>query len=198
MNKVICVYSSSSSEIDRTFMEAAAELGRQIAFNNDVMLFGGGMNGLMGATAKAVHGNGGKVIGIIPEALNINGVVYERCDELIVTKGMRERKALMDSRSDAFIALPGGFGTLEEILEIITLKQLQYHNKPVVILNINSFFKPLVAFFEQIITQNFAKPESRRLYFVTEQIKEALDYIDNYQPCQFSKKWLNESSRTKE
>lgn len=190
MNKVICVYSSSSCTIDKIYFDAAAELGREIALRGDIFLFGGGLIGLMGASAKAVHQHGGKVIGVIPEALNVKGVVYENCDELIETPGMRERKAIMDSRSDAFIAMPGGYGTLEEILEIITLKQLKYHNKPIAILNINGFYHKLLEQFELVIEQQFAKPECRKLYFVTDSIPEALEYIDTYQPVVFREKWL--------
>ncbi len=190
MNKVICVYSSSSSTIASNYFDVAAKLGREIAVRKNTLLFGGGMRGLMGATAKAVHEYEGKVIGIIPKALNQKGVVYELCDELVVTMEMRERKAIMDSRSDAFIALPGGYGTLEELLEIITLKQLKYHNRPIVILNENGFFDFLLKQFEQIIDQSFAKQESSLLYYVTEDVADALDYIDNYTPHIFKDKWL--------
>jgi len=192
MNKVICVYSSSSCAIDKKYFEIAEELGREIAARNDIFLFGGGLIGLMGASAKAVHKYGGRVIGVIPEALNLKGVVYENCDELVVTPGMRERKAIMDSRSDAFIAMPGGYGTLEEILEIITLKQLKYHNKPIVLLNMEGFYDHLLQQFELIIRDRFAKPENRKLYFVTGNISDALEYIDNYQPHQFNDKWLTD------
>ncbi len=192
MNKVICVYSSSSCSIDCHYFEVAEGLGEAIALRGDKLLFGGGLIGLMGATAKAVHKHHGKVIGVIPKALNVMGVVYDSCDELIVTEGMRERKAIMDARSDAFIALPGGFGTLEEILEIITLKQLKYHNKPVVIINTNGFYNRLLAQFEEIIDQKFAKPESRGLYFVTNDPNEALEHIDSYQPVIIKEKWLTD------
>lgn len=192
MNKTICVYSSSSSNIDRLYFEVAEKLGAAIALRGDALLFGGGMIGLMGATAKAVHKHHGKVIGVIPKALNIKGVVYDYCDELIVTEGMRERKAVMDARSDAFIALPGGFGTLEEVLEIITLKQLKYHNKPVVILNTGGFYDSLLAQFRKIIDQKFAKPQSKGLFYVTNDSNEALEYIDNYQPIIIKEKWLTD------
>lgn len=99
------------------------------------------------------------------------------------SSSLRERKAEMDARSNAFIALPGGYGTLEEILEIITLKQLKYHCKPIVILNANHFYDKLLEQFELITNQNFAKTDSHNLYFVTENIKSALEYIDSYQPC---------------
>lgn len=192
MEKVICVYSSSSCTIDKIYFEAASKLGCDIASRGDIMLYGGGLTGLMGATAESVHSNGGRVIGVIPEALNVKGIVNDYCDELIVTTGMRERKAIMDERSDAFIALPGGYGTLEEILEIITLKQLKYHNKPVVILNINGFYDRLLEQFAQIEDQRFAKPECRHLYLVTSDTAEGLDYIDTYQPHVFSDKWLTD------
>ncbi len=192
MDKIICVYSSSSCTIDKIYFDAAEDLGREIGKRGDTMLFGGGMTGLMGAAARAVHKHNGKVVGIIPEALNVKGVVYEFCDELVVTEGMRERKGLMDSRSDAFIALPGGFGTLEEVLEIITLKQLRYHNKPVVILNTNGFFDRLLEQFDLIIEWRFAREECRELYFVTQSVAEAMDYIYRYVPHNYCSKWLTE------
>lgn len=190
MDKVICVYSSSSNSIDATYFEMAAELGKAIALNKDVLLFGGGMRGLMGATATAVYEHGGRIIGVIPKALNQKGVVYETCNELIVTKDMRKRKSVMDARSDAFIALPGGFGTFEEVLEMITLKQLKYHNKPIVILNGNGYYDFMLKQFDQIIDQHFAKPESYSLYHVSSNVSEALDYICNYTPIEFKDKWL--------
>ncbi len=192
MNKVICVYSSSSCTIDKVYFEAAEALGKEIALRRDAMIYGAGMTGLMGATASAVHKHGGRVIGVIPEALNVKGIVYETCDELIVTEGMRERKGIMDARADAFIALPGGYGTLEELLEIITLKQLRYHNKPIVILNIQGFYDKLLAQFEEIIEGNFAKAECMEFYHVTSSVKEALDYIDSYVPFESELKWFTD------
>ncbi|HOL91724.1 MAG TPA: TIGR00730 family Rossman fold protein [Clostridiales bacterium] len=190
MGRVICVYASSSNSIDKKYTDIAARLGEAIARNGDTFLFGGGMRGLMGAAAMAVHRFGGRVVGIIPEALNLKGVVYEMCDELVVTKSLRERKAIMDERSDAFIALPGGFGTLEELLEIITLKQLKYHNKPIVILNCDRFYDALLDQFGHIMDLNFAKPESNLLYHVTSDVEDALKYIDTYKPFVFEDKWL--------
>jgi hypothetical protein len=146
----------------------------------------------MGATAKALHEEGGKVVGVIPEALNIRGIVYDTCDEIFITKGLRERKAIMDERADAFIALPGGFGTLEELLEIITLKQLGYHDKPIVILNVSGFYDDLVELFEKIIHEKFAKPQSRNLYYVTGDVHDALNYIENYQGFTREDKWFTD------
>lgn len=192
MNKMICVYSSSSCALADIYFQAANELGKEIATRGDLLLFGGGLTGLMGACAKAVHQNNGKVIGIIPDALNVKGIVYDKCDELIVTTGMRERKAEMDHKSDAFITLPGGYGTLEETLEIITLKQLRYHSKPIIILNVNGFYDNLLNQFEISIDQQFAKSDCQELYFVTDDVSEALSYIDSYNPPIFKERWLTD------
>ena len=191
LEKYICVYSSSSTVIDKVYFEVARKLGVEMARKKYGLIFGGGMVGLMGETAKGIHQESGKVIGVIPEVLNEPGIVYSLCDELVVTETLRERKAIMDERSAGFIALPGGFGTLEELLEIITLKQLQYHNKPIVILNIQGFYDGLIEVFEKIIELKFAKNDCRQLYFVTEDVGEALDYIENYVPQECSSKWEN-------
>ena len=122
--------------------------------------------------------------------LNIKEVVYDSCDELIETCNLRERKSVMDSRSDAFIALPGGFGTLEELMEIITLKQLKYHNKPVVILNVNGFYDKLIELFNTFIQGNFVSEEYRSLFFFTESAAEAIGYIDGYVPQHYADKWI--------
>ncbi|MCX7749258.1 MAG: TIGR00730 family Rossman fold protein [Clostridia bacterium] len=198
MNKVICVYSSSSNAIDTVYFEAAEALGREIAIRKDTFLFGGGLTGLMGACAKSVHRHGGKVIGVIPKALNVKGIVYDTCDELIVTEGMRERKGMMDSRSDVFIALPGGYGTLEEILEIITLKQLRYHDKPIVMLNIQGFYDKLLEQFEHIIGEKFAKKECKEIYYVAKDVEEALSYIDAYSVRPFKEQWLTDVEAKRE
>ncbi|MEL4106550.1 TIGR00730 family Rossman fold protein [Oscillospiraceae bacterium WX1] len=192
MNKVICVYSSSSNTISPVYFDAAARLGAEIARKGDLLLFGGGMTGLMGACARAVHQHNGTVIGVIPEALNEPGIVYEACDELVVTAGMRERKAVMDSRSDAFVALPGGFGTIEEIMEIITLKQLRYHSKPIVILNIGGYFTALIAQLRHAIDEQFAKPACLDLFFVTDSVATALEHIDAYVPASSDERWLTD------
>jgi|GEM_PF-21959 len=192
MVKTICVFSSSSNTIDKAYFEAALALGRAMAQKGAALIFGGGDTGLMGACARGVHSAGGKVIGVIPEALNEKGIVYEACDELVVTKGMRERKGVMDERADAFIALPGGFGTIEEIMEIITLKQLRYHTKPIVILNTKGFYTPLLEMLRQVVAQNFAKPECMELFFVADTPEAALGYIESYTPEACSQRWLTD------
>lgn len=192
MKKYICVYSSSSCAVDKLFFDTAHNLGEEMAKKGYDLVFGAGVVGLMGETARALHENNGKVIGVIPKALNKKGIVYESCDELIVTEDMRERKKNMELRASAFIALPGGFGTLEELLEIITLKQLKYHNKPIIILNVDGFYNGLIDVFENIIKMKFAKKECRDLYFVTDNVSEALHYIDNYKPHDIETKWMTD------
>ena len=192
MNKIICVFSSSSNTVDPMYFDAAAELGRALASRGDTLLYGGGLTGLMGTCARAAHQGGGKVVGVIPKALNEKGIVYESCDELVVTDTMRTRKAEMDARSDAFIALPGGFGTIEEIMEIITLKQLQYHDKPVALLNIGGYYAPLLSQFEVIIAQQFAKPACTDLFLVTDSVTGTLDYIDSYAADSGRERWLTD------
>ncbi len=196
MNKTICVFSSSSNTIDHIYFEAASNLGREIARRGDQFLFGGGLTGLMGECARSVHRHGGMVIGVIPEALNETGIVYESCDELVVTNDMRTRKATMDERSDAFIALPGGFGTIEEVMEIITLKQLRYHTKPIIILNIGGYYDSLLSQLERTVEENFAKEACLDLFFVTDNITAALDHIDAYIPTVSGERWLTDVDRT--
>jgi len=182
MSKKICVYCSSSDAVDNVYFQTAKELAAMLATNNHTLVYGGGNIGLMGEVAKTMHLFGGRVIGIIPEGINNMGVGYEAADEFIITQDLRERKALMETYSDAFLALPGGFGTLEEILEMITLKQLNFHNKPLVFLNVNDFFNPLFDVFEHIYNQHFAKPEFQMLYHIASNPQSAIKYIEEYQP----------------
>src|SRR5678816_3743091 len=118
----------------------------------------------MGTLASACRDAGGKVIGVTPKLFCEKGVVDQRCDELLITDGMRDRKAIMEERGDAFVALPGGLGTFEEIFEIICGKQLAYHNKPIVLLNIDRYYAPLIAMIDHGVEQNFIKPKARELY----------------------------------
>jgi cytokinin riboside 5'-monophosphate phosphoribohydrolase len=190
MGKTICVYSSSSDAVSEHYFEAARELGSLIGERQYTMIYGAGNIGLMGRMALAVHQHGGKVVGVIPEFLNNFGLAYEAADEIIITTGMRERKAVMEQRADAFIALPGGFGTLEEMLEVITLKQLQLHRKPIVFINTLNFYEKLFQQFEHLFRESFAKEDQRKLYAIVPNAKEALAYIDTYQPPALQKKWF--------
>ncbi len=180
----ICVF-CSSSKVSQAFFKSAEELGKLIGDRKDTLVYGGTKTGLMGVIADSVKQNGGRVIGVIPAALKEKGLGYENADSLLETENMRERKALMGENAEAFIALPGGFGTLEEILEVITLKQLGFHNKPVIFINTDNFYKYLIEQFNQIFRENFSKPEFRDLYYIAGNPTEALEYIDRYTPKTF-------------
>src|SRR5688572_10363682 len=124
MPKLLCVYCASSDRLDPKYYAAAAELGREMVLRGWGLVYGGGWTGMMGAVARAVKQNKGHVVGVIPEFMKVRELAYDEADELVTVITMRERKLLMETRADAFVALPGGWGTLEEILEILTLRQL--------------------------------------------------------------------------
>ena len=190
MIRSVCVYSSSSDAVAPPYVAAAEALGAALARSDVTLVFGGGRVGLMGVVARAVHQNGGRVIGVIPDFMRSKEIAYEEADELVITKTMRERKAIMEERSDAFVTLPGGFGTLEEILEIITLKQLETHSKPVVLLNTRGFFNPLLVMFEQLYREGFTKEHYRGHYHVAAEPEAALHHLENYQPPPRVQKWF--------
>lgn len=183
MHKKICIYCSSSDAVDPIYFQAAKELAGLIATGGHTLVYGGASIGLMGEIARTSHQFGGKVVGVIPEGIKNMGIAYEAADEFIITKDLRERKSVMENFSDAFIALPGGFGTLEEILEMITLKQLNFHNRPLVFLNIDNFYSPFFEFFDHIYKSRFAKAECESLYFVANDPKSAVKYIEEYIPA---------------
>ncbi len=188
MKKNICVFCSSSDALEDVYYKIAESVGYRIAINNDVLLYGGANVGMMKKIAEKVNENNGKIIGIIPE--KIEHLASEIIDELSVTSDMHSRKALLEEKADAFIALPGGFGTLEELSEVLTLKHLGYHNKPIVIMNVNGFYDNLTAFYETIYKEKFAKSEYRKYYFVTENTEDAFKYIENYKAEKAVSKWF--------
>jgi cytokinin riboside 5'-monophosphate phosphoribohydrolase len=185
----VCVFSSSSDAIDREFFGPALEVGMEIGLRAGTLVFGGTSVGLMGAVARSTQKHGGRVVGVLPGFMRARGIAYTSADELIITTDMRERKATMESRSDAFLALPGGFGTLEEMIEIITLKQLRQHAKPVVFLDINNFYRPLQRLFEHMITNHFAKEAMRQIYHFANDVPSAFKYLDSYEPPKIDEKW---------
>lgn len=178
--KTICVFASASDNIDNIYFKAAHELGSEIANNRYDVIYGGSNLGLMGEVTSSARLRGSEIIGVMPEKLYNLGIHPGECSRFILTKGMRERKAKMDELSQALIALSGGFGTLEELTEMIVQKQLGYNNKPIVLLNTNGFYDNLVKFFDDIINQNFAPQISREMYYVAKTPKEAIEYINNY------------------
>jgi uncharacterized protein (TIGR00730 family) len=186
----VTVYCSSSSAVPLVYARAAAELGGAIAGNGWKLVYGGNNVGLMGVVADACRAAGGKVIGITPQLMVDKGISDALCAELLVTACMRERKALLEQRGDAFVTLPGGLGTLEEIFEIIVGKQLPYHTKPIVLLNVDNYFGPLLAMIDHGIELKFIKPLARDLYFVAPTVAAAVDYLHAYVPPEPSDKWF--------
>jgi uncharacterized protein (TIGR00730 family) len=174
MTLAVTVYCSSSKSVPSIYFDAASELGRAIAAEGWALVYGGNAVGCMGALADAARAAGGRVVGITPQLLVDHGIADERCYELIVTSGMRERKALLEQRGDAFVALPGGLGTFEEVFEILVGRTLGYHAKPIVLLNVAGYYDPLLAMLEHGIEHRFIRPVAREAYSVARSVGEAI------------------------
>lgn len=185
----LCVFCSSSEAVDGVYVEAAERLGRALGEQGGTLIYGGGNIGLMGRVALATHATGGRVVGVIPRFMEPYEVAYEAADELIWTDTMRQRKALMEQRAEAFVALPGGFGTLEELAEILALKQLRQTNKPLVLLNTAGFYDPLLAFFERLYALRFTKARHRAHYHVITEPRELWPFLDGYEAAAVETKW---------
>lgn len=153
----VCLYGASSNEIDEKYIAATEALGEALALAGHAMVYGAGGAGLMGAAARGMTRKGGRIIGVVPEFLKVDGILYDRCDEMVYTQTMRERKQIMEERSDAFIVTPGGIGTYEEFFEIYTLKQLGRHQKPIVLYNIDGFFDRLWDILNGLVKDGFMR-----------------------------------------
>ena len=186
----ICVFCASSESVDDLFKDTALELGLELGRRRIDLVYGGASIGLMGCVARGVHEEKGKIIGVLPEFFKTKDIEYSEADELIVTQDMRERKAVMDKRSDAFIVLPGGIGTLEEAMEILSMRQLRITDKPLVFINTQGFYEGLLATFEEMVDLKFAKPNIMDMYRMVPDPKSALDYLLNYVSHEPDKKWL--------
>ena len=173
----ICLYGASSPEIAPEYIRLTEQLGEAMAAAGHSMVYGAGGAGLMGAAARGMKRCGGHVTGVVPSFLQVDGILFDGCDEIIYTETMRERKQLMEERADAFIVLPGGIGTFEEFFEILTLKQLGRINKPIMLFNLNGYYGPLLRLLDETIAQGFMKPACRRLYAAFDSIDEMLTEI---------------------
>ncbi|HSS13470.1 MAG TPA: TIGR00730 family Rossman fold protein [Rhizomicrobium sp.] len=173
----VTVYCSSHRDVAQAYFDAAAELGTAIAKQQWNLIYGGNDCGCMGALANATRNAGGRVVGVTPQLLVDNGIADEKCHELIVTRTMRERKAVMEARGDAFITLPGGLGTLEEIFEIIVGRVLGYHAKPVVLLNIAGFYDPLLTMLYHGVEQRFIRPKALTHLHVSPTVESTMEYL---------------------
>ena len=189
MKEKICVFASSSNKIGEEYFNDAKELGKVIAENGYDFVYGAGCVGTMFASASSAKYHGAKIYGVIPKKLTNIGVDWKDCDEYIVTECMATRKKKMRELGDAYIALAGGFGTFEEVLEVITLKQLGYHSKPIVFLNTNDYYNNLFEQFNIMFKQEFAKKVNENLYYIAKTPKEAIKYIKNYQKTEPVSKW---------
>lgn len=186
----ICVFSSSSNAIHRIYFDEAEKVGKLIGAGGHTLINGGANVGLMEAVTLAASKAGAKTIGILPERLVHRSLASNTVHQVIITKDMQERKARMRKLSDAFIALPGGFGTLEEVLEVLTLRQLSYHTKPIAFINTNQFFKYLFKQFEVSFSEFFAKEIYRELYYSAQNAEDAMQYIADYKPLELDSKWF--------
>ncbi|MGB8357782.1 MAG: TIGR00730 family Rossman fold protein [Bacteroidales bacterium] len=176
----VCVFAASSSRIDAAYATSAAELGRSFAALNVHAVFGGGGIGLMGIFADEVLAGKGEITGVIPEFMIKEGWGHKGIKDMIVTSDMSERKKTIFAMSDAAVALPGGVGTLEELTEVITLKQLGQFNKPIIIMNINGFYDHLIEFFEHMFRGNFIRLEHKDIWQIVTSAEEVIPSIINY------------------
>jgi uncharacterized protein (TIGR00730 family) len=175
--RTICVYCGSGFGSDPLFVESAAELGRGMAENGISLVYGGGNVGLMGTVARSVLDHGGHVTGIIPDFLKSRERMLDAVQETIVVADMHTRKRLMFERSDAFVALPGGIGTLEELVEQMTWAQLGRHTKPILLLSVNAFWKPLLTLLAHMREQGFIRPGLELNYLVAERVEEVIPML---------------------
>ncbi|CAM0953324.1 unnamed protein product [Alopecurus aequalis] len=178
----ICVYCGSAKGRKASYQDAAVELGKELVERGIDLVYGGGSIGLMGLVSHAVHDGGRHVIGIIPKSLMPREVTGDPVGEVRAVSGMHERKAEMARFADAFIALPGGYGTLEELLEVITWAQLGIHKKPVGLLNVDGFYDPLLSFIDFSASEGFITEEARRIIISAPTVKELIMKLEDYVP----------------
>lgn len=174
----VCLYGASSNEIDQKYISATEKLGESLAQAGHGMVYGAGGCGLMGAAARGMSRYGGHIVGVVPEFLNVDGILYDRCDEMVYTETMRQRKQIMEERSDAFIVTPGGIGTYEEFFEIYTLKQLGRHQKPIILYNVDGFFNGLYDILKGLVKDGFMREACLSLLTFADTPDEVLAQLD--------------------
>lgn len=178
----ICIFGASSAEIDSSYITQTEILTENLAKRGHSMVFGGGAKGLMGAAARGFYRGKGEIIGVVPSFFNVDGVLFDKCDEMIYTDTMRERKGIMEDMADAFIILPGGMGTYDEFFETLTLKQLGRHAKPIVVYNINGFYDSLNAMMKKGTEEKFMTEKCFGLYKSFDTPGQTAEYLENYIP----------------
>ena len=177
--KWVCVFCASAAGTAPVYLEAAAELGRQVAERGYGLAYGGATVGAMGAVADAALAAGGEVVGVIPDVIREREIDHRGLTELHVVRTMHERKAMLTARADAFVALPGGYGTMDEFIEIVTWAQLKIHAKPCVLVNAGGFWNGLLAFLDHCVEQGFILPENRALVQVAGDVAGALEIVES-------------------
>ena len=190
----LCVFCGSSAGQDPVYLKTARLLGEILARNGIKLVYGGASVGLMGAVADAMLGQGGHVIGVMPQALVDKEIAHTGLSDLRVVGSMHERKALMAELSDGFIALPGGLGTFEELFEVWTWAQLGYHKKPCALLNVAGFYDKLANFLDDVVERGFVKPVHRAMLIVKDEPAALVDAIRAYEPPKVEK-WITASER---
>lgn len=190
MSKLLCVYCASSDRLDPKYYAAATELGGLLVKQGWGLVYGGGKTGMMGAVARGTKAAGGRVVGVIPEFMKARELAFDEADELVTVITMRERKLLMETRADAFVALPGGFGTLEEIMEILTLRQLDVVKKPCVFLNQDGFYDDLLKLFEKMLAEKFFKASNMDLFRVANTVADIFPQIAAAEGMKVEPKWF--------
>ncbi len=186
----VCVFSGSSFGARPTYADAAAALGRELVARGIGLVYGGGSVGLMGVVADAVLAADGEVIGVIPRALATKEIAHQGLADLRVVPSMHDRKALMTELADGFVALPGGFGTFDELFEAITWAQLGLHQKPIAVLDVGGYFGPLLALLDRATEERFVRPEHRALVIDDADPARVLDRMAAFRPAAAPTKWI--------
>ena len=190
--KSITVFCGSSSGNEVSYFDEAFKLGKTLVHHNIVLVYGGAKVGLMGAIADGVLSEGGKVIGVLPQFLRSKEIAHEKLTQLILVDSMHERKAKMNELCDGVIALPGGFGTMEELFEMLTWSQLGLHSKPIGLLNINGFYDDLIHLLQVMVEKGFLKKINQEMLLVSSDINDLLTKMKNYIPPKVEK-WIDDS-----
>lgn len=192
--KSVCVFCGSSTGNNQVIIDSAKKLGLIIAEQNIKLVYGGAKVGLMGIIADTVIENKGKVTGVIPDFFSKKEIAHDNLNELIYVKSMAERKAVLAELSDAFIAMPGGYGTMDELFEMLTVSQLDLHRKPIGLLNVDNFFEPLLKQLERMMNDNFLQTAHRNMLLEDKEPEALLNKLRFYEPPQ-QDKWINKIKR---
>jgi len=182
----VCIYGASSCVIDESFIKETEKLAERLAGEGYSLVFGCGANGLMGAAARGFYSKGAEIYGVVPKFFNVDGILFDKCTEVIKTDTMRERKQIMEDMSDAFITAPGGIGTFEEFFEMLTLKQLGRHSKPMIVYNINGYYDKLLDMLSTSVDEKFMNRETLELFAVLDDPDDVIRYLKEYVPCEYT------------